>query len=698
MTKSAVANVFKIRSNAPKNPKKEKLPIIEDRQKIYSQYRSLPIRRSIAGECPATSSNHENWSMPLSADQRFRLVNDYATAKGYFAGFPNFHEADYGQGVVGGVHLLTSTVAEWRDVPRTAYGVFHIEDVPGLFRGAARYAASQGYPGAFPNCHQQDYGAGVVYGTILMKPGMAQWRDVLRSDLGNPPINDVGAMMRAAANFATANGYAAAFPTFHQANYGAGVVYGLVLIPQGNASWRDVPISDLYFMEPHDERTCIVLCRFRDANGQLTPTIATADFYRQYFFGRGIESLRDYYSDVTHGHTNLVGDVVGWLDIGHTLAEHGAVGGKAQRTQAFNWGIAAARAAGIAVDTYPRQVVVVNASSDWGAVSLGISMLLPDAPGATWDHARAMHEFGHALGLDDSFSTRMDAAGNVVDTRYQDVHCIMSYATTGSRYQTTFLGRSMEAGPGLNGVYSNQLGGIPFSRLRVAPALGASITVKLAPLGSPEEDGDLLLQVPPTLARRKTYWVEFHDRSKWDRAIPNSRVAVHETRAGSGDAFLLNSNGVVSLNAPGDPAVITPDGSIGIYLASRSGRTATVRIWELGPTHAQELRFLSVVVNPAGDDVVGERAIIRNDRRTAVALGGWTLQDERSHPSGVPWTFRFPAVSLEPGADITVWTKTGNNDGSNLFWGLNHAVWNNRGGDAAILRDDRGNLIARFGW
>jgi hypothetical protein len=636
--------------------------------------------------------------MPLSPDRRFRLVNDYAGAKGYFAGFPNFHEADYGQGVVGGVHLLTAAVAEWRDVPRSTYGVYHIEDVPGLFRGAANYAATQGYPGAFPNCHQQDYGSGVVYGTILMKPGMAEWRDVLRSDLGNPDIGDVAAMMGRAADYATAQGYAAAFPTFHQANYGAGVVYGLVLIPQGNATWRDVLISDLYFLEPQDERTCVILCRFRDDNGALTPTEADADFYREYFFGRGNEGLRDYYADVTHGHINLVGDVFDWLDIGRTLTEHAAATGQAQRIQAFNWAMQAARAAGIPVDTYPRQVVVVNASSDWGGVNRGRSMLLPDAATASWDHARAMHEFGHVLDLDDAFSTGMDAAGNVVDTRYQDIHCIMSYATTGSRYQTVFQGRSMEAGPGLNGVYVNRLGGIPLSRLHTVPALGAATTVTLAPLGHPEEEGDLLVQIPPTLARQRTYWVEFHDRSKWDRAIPNSRVAIHESRTGSDRAYLLNVNNVLSLETPGDPAVITPDGSMGIYLARQSGLTATVRIWELGPTRAQEVRFLSVVADPPGDEVAGERVVIRNDRPTRVALAGWTLQDERSHGSSPPWTFRFPNAELEPGADITVWTKAGANDSTNLYWGLTHAVWNNRGGDAAVLFDPQGTQIARFAW
>jgi hypothetical protein len=54
--------------------------------------------------------------------------------------------------------------------------------------------------------------------------------------------------------------------------------------------------------------------------------------------------------------------------------------------------------------------------------------------------------------------------------------------------------------------------------------------------------------------------------------------------------------------------------------------------------------------------------------------------------------------SLEPGADITVWTKAGTNDGSNVYWGRNHAVWNNRGGDAAVLLDPQGAQIARYAW
>jgi lamin tail-like protein len=636
--------------------------------------------------------------MPLSPDRRFRLVNDYATSRGYFSGFPNFHEADYGRGPVGGVFLLPSNIAEWRDVPRSTYGVYHIEDVPALFRAAATYAVAQGYPGAYPNCHQQDYGSGVVYGTILLKPGKAEWRDVSRAALGSPAIDDVGAMMRAASDYAAANGFAAAFPTFHQANHGAGVVYGLVLIPPGNAEWQDVLIADLFFQEPRDERTCVVLARFRNADGTLATVPAQPDFYQQYFFGVGNGALRDYFADVTHGRVNLTGSVFGWLDIGHTLAEHNLISGQAQRFQAFNWAMQAARNQGFAVDSFPRQVVVVNTDTDWGGVNRGRSMLLPHSATSPWSHSRAMHEFGHVLGLDDAFRTTMLTDGTTRDDRYLDQHCIMSYATRGARFQMQLLGETMEAGPGLNGVYVNRLGGIPPSRLVSVPPLGAAVTMTLAPLTHAEEDGALLVEIPPTLARPKTYWVELHDPSNWDRAIGASRVAVHETRVGDMGAYALEQNATQSLSSPADEAFITPDGSFGIRFVEKIGRTVAVRLWELGPTRARELRIVSIVYDPPGDDVAGERVVLRSDRRQPVQLQGWVLRDDRNHPPGAETRFWFPAFTLLPGEDVTVWTKAGTNDGHNLYWGRAAAVWNNRGGDTAVLLDNQGREVARAGY
>lgn len=636
--------------------------------------------------------------MALTDDRRFRLVNDYAAKLGYVAGFPNFREADNGKGVVGGVNLLPANVAEWQDVPRTTYGIYRIEDVPGLFRGAAAYATGQGFPGAYPNCHQQDHGAGVVYGTILIKPGMGETRELPASSLGNPDSTDVGAMMRAAADYAAANGFASAFPTFEVTDSGGGIVnYRLLLIYAGNSDWRDVLITDLYLLPPVDERTAVILCQFRNADGSLAPVRAPPDFYEQFFFGTGNGALRDYYADVTHGRVNLVGTVFGWLDIGHTVDEHKVdEHTQAQRVRAFNWAMQAAADAGILVDDFPRQVVVINQDTDWGGIITGRSMLLPDKLGGydPWSLSRAAHEFGHVLGLADAWRTKR-SGGITVDEGYSDFNCIMSYATNGARYTAPVLGIPTETGPGLNGVYTKMLNGIPESRLVTVPAVGAAETITLTPLTHADEEGALLIQIPPAFMRPNTYWVELHDPSNWDREIGTSQVVVHELRPGDNRSYVLEVDGVQSLASADDAALITPDGGICIAFVEKAGRQVSVRVWELAPNYLQEVRIASLVANPPEGDVAGERVVIRNDRRRAVNLGGWKLQDEANHPKSSPWTFLFPNFTLRPGEDVTVWTKSGQYDRNNLYWGLSHGVWNNVKGDAALLFDDTGQWIDR---
>jgi hypothetical protein len=86
-------------------------------------------------------------------DQRFREAHDHAGNHGYAMAFPNFHEADYGDGVVRGTHLLLGTTVEWRDVPAAEYAGASVEDVPAMFRAATDYAVRQGYPAAMPNFH-----------------------------------------------------------------------------------------------------------------------------------------------------------------------------------------------------------------------------------------------------------------------------------------------------------------------------------------------------------------------------------------------------------------------------------------------------------------------------------------------------------------------------------------------------------------
>jgi hypothetical protein len=76
----------------------------------------------------------------------------------------------------------------------------------------------------------------------------------------------------------------------------------------------------------------------------------------------------------------------------------------------------------------------------------------------------------------------------------------------------------------------------------------------------------------------------------------------------------------------------------------------------------------------------------------------WRLYYDTNHPLTKPWTYEFPNVMIAPGEDITVWTGTGRDDSHNLYWGLYHPVWNNTGGDTAVLLDNNGNVVSRLSY
>ncbi len=73
------------------------------------------------------------------------------------------------------------------------------------------------------------------------------------------------------------------------------------------------------------------------------------------------------------------------------------------------------------------------------------------------------------------------------------------------------------------------------------------------------------------------------------------------------------------------------------------------------------------------------------------ALTGWTLRDL------VGKTFTFPDFTLPAGGTVRVWTKSGTNTATDLYWGSGTAIWNN-GGDTAYLRDAEGNLVSEYAY
>jgi hypothetical protein len=178
----------------------------------------------------------------IEPESRFRATNDFSGSAGFRAGFPNFHQADHGQGIVHGTVLLQKSAVIARDIPADSLG--NPTDFGSRFRAVNDYAVRNGFVAGFPNFHQADHGSGVVYGVILLKQGTAEWRDVSASALGNP--RDIGQRFRAANDYAVRNGFRAAFPNFHQADRGSGIVYGTFFLKSDVATTKDVTLPVLF--------------------------------------------------------------------------------------------------------------------------------------------------------------------------------------------------------------------------------------------------------------------------------------------------------------------------------------------------------------------------------------------------------------------------------------------------------------------
>ena len=83
-----------------------------------------------------------------------------------------------------------------------------------------------------------------------------------------------------------------------------------------------------------------------------------------------------------------------------------------------------------------------------------------------------------------------------------------------------------------------------------------------------------------------------------------------------------------------------------------------------------------------------ERVLITYHGQGSLNLQGWQLES----PNGQ--TFVFPALSLEPGGAVQIWTKSGTDTVVDLYWGLNAAVW--QPGLTVSLRNPQGEIVAQY--
>lgn len=178
-----------------------------------------------------------------AAMNAFRHRAEAATARGLPGAFPNFYVGGTVSNPVGGTIFVRSTVAEWQDVPHNDMGAPPLNNFAEWMRMANLYASRKGYVGAFPNYFYATKSNRIVCGTLLLKGEGVEWRDVPAADLKNPPIHDIGARFRATQDYAVREGFVGGFPNFYHADYGRGLVYGTILLRPGFAFWADVSIN-----------------------------------------------------------------------------------------------------------------------------------------------------------------------------------------------------------------------------------------------------------------------------------------------------------------------------------------------------------------------------------------------------------------------------------------------------------------------
>ncbi len=131
--------------------------------------------------------------------------------------------------------------------------------------------------------------------------------------------------------------------------------------------------------------------------------------------------------------------------------------------------------------------------------------------------------------------------------------------------------------------------------------------------------------------------------------------------------------------------MVHSDGGTVITTDSGEG-TADVQIPSVTAPVVPAMAVTHIEYSVDGPDILGEYAVIENRDSCVVDLGNWTLRDLAGH------VYTFPRITVLPGGFCRVWTRTGTDTSRDLFWGMNHAVWNNTG-DQAVLRDRTGRTV-----
>jgi hypothetical protein len=122
--------------------------------------------------------------------------------------------------------------------------------------------------------------------------------------------------------------------------------------------------------------------------------------------------------------------------------------------------------------------------------------------------------------------------------------------------------------------------------------------------------------------------------------------------------------------------------------------TATPTVTPTATAEPDQVVIDDVVNGNTPNDLDDEYVEITNYSDDDVDMSGWRLRDESGPPN--PNIFTFPnGFVLDSGDTVRVWSKSGTNTATNLYWGSSEPIWEN-GGECAILRDEDNQRVDQF--